>query len=317
MNKTSIEWTDYTWNPVTGCTKVSQGCKNCYAETMTTRFAKTWGVESFRQVVCHQDRLMEPLYMADKLNGKKVFVCDMSDLFHEDVPDYFICEVFESIWNRPDTIFQVLTKRPERAAAIMQEVSDRILVELPFKNVWFGVSVEDQATADQRIPHLLNVPAVLRFLSCEPLLGPINLKEICHDDFLVTDALPSHKAFTGVDWVICGGESGHKARPMHPDWARSLRDQCTAAGVPFFFKQWGEWAPNIPDGKSRLAKGAHHNGTIGSAFISEGAKEILAKVGKSKSGNFLDGKQHLEFPAIKSKSIAYEGDQGATMGTSY
>lgn len=296
MNKTSIEWTDYTWNPVTGCHKVSQGCKNCYAETMTNRFGKSWGVESFRQVLCHDDRLMEPCHMGDKLHGKKVFVCDMSDLFHEQVPVRFIADVFETIWNCPDTIFQILTKRPERALKLMDEISDRILVDLPLKNVWLGVSCEDQATADQRIPLLMKIPAAFRFLSCEPLLGPIDLTRIapflggCFAPLKPHPCTSPGKPF--IDWVICGGESGHHARPMHPDWARSLRDQCTTAGVPFFFKQWGKYLH-----ESQGADG--HGGRWISIMDSDSKAEYKYKnIGKRESGNFLDGKQHLEFPNV-------------------
>lgn len=302
MNKTSIEWTDYTWNPVTGCHKVSQGCKNCYAETLTNRFGKVWGVGSFRQVICHPDRLMEPIYMGDKLAGKKVFVCDMSDLFHDDVPVDFIADVFEHIWNCRDTTFQILTKRPARALALMEEISDRILVELPFKNVWFGVSCEDQETADERIPLLLAIDAKVRFLSCEPLLGPIDLSPY-------TDG-------GGIHWVIAGGESGRNSRPMHPDWARSLRDQCASASVPFFFKQWGEWLPNhqqraegtdspgpyLGDPMEYTADMDRYNADLKRWEIwrqkntTQLGNLFATRYGKSRAGNFLDGKQHLEFP---------------------
>lgn len=286
MNKTSIEWTDYTWNPVTGCHKVSQGCKNCYAETMTNRFAKSWGVKNFRQVVCHDDRLYEPSRYLKKITGKRVFVCDMSDLFHELVPFTFIDSVFDTIETCGEAIFQILTKRPERALEYYNwkdagnglNFKHEFNGQWPLPNVWIGVSCEDQATADQRIPLLMKIPAAFRFLSCEPLLGPIDLTRIapflggCFTPLKPHPCTSPGKPF--IDWVICGGESGHQARPMDPDWVRSLRDQCTAAGVPFFFKQWGAWAPctNHPD------------------------ETAMVKSSKADAGNLLDGKQHLEFP---------------------
>lgn len=350
MNRTTIEWTDYTWNPVTGCTKVSQGCKNCYAETMTKRFAKTWGVKSFRDVVCHPDRLMEPCYMGEKMHGKKVFVCDMSDLFHEDVPVDFIGEVFETISNCPDTIFQILTKRPDRALKLMPEISDRALLELPLPNVWIGTSCEDQATANERIPLLLHIPAAVRFLSCEPLLGPIDLTAInlvhrndgvtppsTHFDNVLTGYYYSldhknkgagHARGKKIHWVIAGGESGRNARPMHPDWVRSLRDQCAAAGVPFFFKQWGEWMPlefdaqppfrewscggpvidghgiDVIDpetggpGRYKGKRFMDAMDAITYCFEYKARQCDFLRAGKTHSKyNYLDGKQHLEFPA--------------------
>jgi protein gp37 len=284
MNKTTIEWTDYTWNPVTGCTKVSAVCKHCYAETMANRF---WGDRKFTDVHVHEDRLNEPAKNKKKWAGKKVFVCSMSDLFHEDVPYSFIMEVLSTINQTPDTVFQILTKRPARALEIynrldhslsMVQTFSRLGVLPPFPynsvrfpppNLWIGTSCEDQATANERIPLLLQIPAAARFLSCEPLLGPIDL----------TEFLPSPGGEgPGVRWVIAGGESGHGARPMHPAWARSLRDQCASANVPFFFKQWGEWLPS-PAGEGPGVR-----------------------LGKSKAGNLLDGLQHLEFPNLQIKT---------------
>lgn len=284
MNKTSIEWTDYTWNPVTGCDKVSQGCKFCYAEQMATRF---WGERKFTDVQTHPERLNEPTDMGKKLHGKKVFVCDVSDLFHDDVPFSFIYDVFVTIKWCPNTIFQIVTKRPDRAIEFYKYAE----INEPLHNVWVIVSVEDQPNADIRIPSLLQIPAVVRGLSCEPLIGPIdfhfksNCKDYSHADF----------GCPGIDdsklhWVIAGGESGNRkgVRPMHPDWVRSLRDQCKAANVPFFFKQWGAYVP-LDNLKSNISVSKHKLIGYGDGFHG-------VKLGKSKSGNLLDGQQHLNFP---------------------
>jgi protein gp37 len=308
MNKTSIEWTDFTWNPVTGCHKISPGCKNCYAETLTNRFAKTWGVESFRDVVMHDDRLAEAIKNKKKWAGKKVFVCSMSDLFHDDVPFEFIQKIFNAFYYLPTTTFQILTKRPARALEFFRWASPILCTGDPFyrpvPNVWIGVSVEDQKHADERIPLLLQIPAAVRFLSCEPLLGPIDLERI--DPEPDSSGLGATNALTGdrndfyqctkiaqpINWVIVGGESGHGARPMHPDWVRSIRDQCAAANVPFFFKQWGEWVgnQNIPN-EYRTYNCKQH------VFDAETVSAVeVWKLGKSKSGNMLDGKHHLQFP---------------------
>lgn len=280
MQKTNIEWADYVWNPVTGCTKVSQGCKNCYAETFHHRFEKTHG--KFTNVVSHADRLDQPLKVK---KGGIVFVNSMSDLFHEDVAASFIYDVYLVMQKAAHHTFLILTKRPENALIFYKHYA-QIKEALP--NVWIGVSCEDQSTADERIPLLLQIPAAVRFLSCEPLLGPI--------DFIKSIGLKygQNKTFTpahDIHWVIAGGESGHKARPMHPDWARSLRDQCAAANVPFFFKQWGEWLP------IDHADEDQYWDSVKSIEIKQGIQQYtMLKVGKSKSGALLDGKEHQQFP---------------------
>ncbi len=301
MNKTKIEWTDRTWNPVTGCTKVSQGCKNCYAERLYERFN---GPHSFKKVLTHPERLQQPLKWKQP---SKIFVNSMSDLFHEDVPFYFIDHVFMTMALCNQHIFQILTKRPERMIEYFSNHPAEILKPgfLPLKNVWLGVSVEDQATANERIPLLLQVPASIRFLSCEPLLGQIWLRSVIEQNYgkdIYTDYL------TGINWVIVGGESGPKARPMHPDWARSIRDQCKEAGVPFFFKQWGEYgAGSSTAGKNIIVANNGKTFTYPefAAIIksSEGRAEhnfsrinSMSKIGKKAAGNLLDGVQHMEFP---------------------
>lgn len=205
---TSIEWTHRTWNPVTGCTKVSQGCKHCYAERLADRF---WGDRPFTDVRIHPERLDQPVSIR---RPSMIFVNSMSDLFHSDVEERFIRQVFDVMVRCPRHTFQVLTKRSERLASLGPQ--------LPWSpNVWMGVSVESEDEI-QRIDHLRAAPAAVRFLSLEPLIGPLpelDLREI--------------------HWVIVGGESGPQARPMDAKWVRSIRRQCRLAGVPFFFKQWG------------------------------------------------------------------------------
>ncbi len=222
---TKIEWTDETWNPVTGCTKISTGCKNCYAERMAKRLAGRFGYpEAPHQfdVTLHFDRLGDPLKWRKK--PRMVFVCSMGDLFHPKVPDDFIMRVFRIMGrsNANRNIFQILTKRPERMRDWVNEyVVDYDNRPAPFKNIWLGVTAENQETADLRIPTLLDTPAAVRFVSAEPLLGPINL-----DNWAKI-----------VDWVIVGGESGNGFREMDPEWARSIKRQCAEANVPFFMKQ--------------------------------------------------------------------------------
>jgi protein gp37 len=213
MAQSKIEWTDATWNPVTGCTKISAGCKFCYAERMALRLQKM-GQGRYRngfKVTLHDDVLAKPLQWR---KPQIIFVNSMSDLFHKDIPTDFIQRVFQVMEQAHWHCFQVLTKRPERVAEIAH------LLPWPH-NVWIGTSVEDERVIE-RIDHLRPVPAVARFLSLEPLIGPLD-----------------NLNFTMVDWVIVGGESGPGARPMPAEWVRNIRDQCITQGVPFFFKQWG------------------------------------------------------------------------------
>lgn len=209
----SIEWTDATWNPVTGCTKISAGCKHCYAERMAkrlramgvVRYANGFALTLQRDVLDVPRRWRKP---------QMVFVNSMSDLFHRDVPLHFVKDVFRVMNECPMHTFQVLTKRPELAAAVAQQLTWT-------HNIWMGTSVENMLVA-HRVESLRQIPAQIRFLSLEPLIGPI----------------PKLKLH-GIDWVIVGGESGPGARPMHQSWVEQIRDRCLANGVPFFFKQWG------------------------------------------------------------------------------
>jgi protein gp37 len=211
--KSNIEWTEMTWNPVTGCTKISQGCKHCYAERMAKRLT-AMGSARYRngfEVTLHPDLLDVPRKWRQP---RVVFVNSMSDLFHEDIPDEFIARVFETMRECPQHTFQVLTKRADRLAALASKLA------WP-KNVWMGVSVEDVRVIS-RVDYLRSVPAAVRFLSLEPLIGPM-------------EKLP----LKGIAWAIVGGESGPHARPMKREWVTSILRQCRAAGVAFFFKQWG------------------------------------------------------------------------------
>lgn len=290
MNKTTIEWTDYTWNPVTGCKKVSQGCKNCYAETIANRF---WGDRKFTDVQMHPERFDQIRMNGKKWDGKKVFVCSMSDLFHPHVPFNFIADVFREFWYLPNTTFQILTKRPDIALDFFKSQANDLKFIMPMDNVWIGTSCEDQATANERIQLLLQIPAAVRFLSCEPLLGPLDIAKWLTPQWCeYTDGSRQCFQLPAINWVIAGGESGHGARPMHPDWVRSLRDQCASANVPFFFKQWGEWVDN-QNMPREYVSGNYKQHVFNDNTVS--AVEVW-KVGKSKSGNVLDGKQHLEFP---------------------
>ena len=222
---TKIEWTDETWNPVTGCTKVSAGCKNCYAERMSKRLAGRYGYpadDPFR-VTLHPDRIGWPLHWR---KPRRVFVCSMGDLFHEDVPLYFQVDVWRTMADSPQHTFQVLTKRADLMQRRLQPLSQTFGV-LP--NVWMGVTAENQETADERIPELLQIPASVRFVSCEPLLGPINIQRR-----LIYDWYPFSP---NLHWVIAGCESGSGRRHSDIGWFHSLRDQCKTKGTPFFLKQ--------------------------------------------------------------------------------
>jgi len=287
--RTKIEWADRVWNPVTGCTKVSEGCRNCYAERMALRF---WGARKFHEVLCHEEKLEEPLHW---MIPSRVFVNSMSDLFHPDVTDDFIWNVFSVMAQAEKHTFMILTKRPQRMSDFLCQWENHfpvgrnnsVLHDWPLKNVWLGVSAENQQAADERIPWLLKTPAVVRFVSVEPMLGPVNLEPYFqyppfHENYKMTWGLSEA---IGLDWVICGGETGPDARPMHPDWARGLLDQCLDAGVPFFFKHWGEWVAEYPQGLSlanRKQTYAHNR--------------TFYRVGKTIAGRMLDGREWNEFP---------------------
>ena len=340
---TGIEWTDSTWNPLRGCSKVSAGCDHCYAETMAARFSGKGlpfekvtrigmlGTHWNGNVELVEKHLLDPMKWRSIITSgpvagmgssrpRRVFVNSMSDLFHPNVPDEWIDQIFAVMALCPQHTFQVLTKRPERmreylcaygrtsaiynvATVIIGGDFSKMPVRMahhrssgdgwwPLPNVWLGVSIENQDAADERIPLLLQTPSAVRIVSCEPQLGAISLHQC---GAIVYESFPEASSCDGsdgwyeiskIDWVICGGESGPGARPMHPDWARGLRDQCAAAGVPFFFKQWGEWLPAMCDGAKTK------NG------ITLNCPDRPVRVGKKSAGSLLDGREYKAFPVV-------------------
>ena len=373
-DQTPIEWTDATWNIITGCSVVSPGCTNCYAMkwaggrlknipsrkglTVASKAGPVWN----GQVRFNTEWLTDPLRWT---RPRMIFVCAHGDLFHEGVPDEWLDQIFAVMALCPQHTFQVLTKRPERMRAYLADpirrkaALDAVEVVKPLKlydgfgqrsvcladqrrtrekwmrareslsgcflpNVWLGVSVEDQARADERIPVLLDTPAAVRWISAEPLLGPVDLQVAWHGENALDSECwgdcgwckaghpPLHncqrgkgdweKWRSGLDWVVAGGESGPGARPMHPDWARQLRDQCAEAGVPFLFKQWGSWAPTGNTVELAGGSGAPYvawpDGTIahGHAHEHGGPGLILREAGKKAAGRHLDGQLHDGFP---------------------
>lgn len=306
---TTIEWTrgddgtpGKSWNPVTGCTKISQGCKHCYAEAIAERFRGTKTFPNGFDVTLHPERLGQPLHWR---KPRRIFVNSMSDLFHEDIPADFIQSVWDVMVEADWHTYQILTKRPERMLAVVPHLRYPIgtkWMDGPAVHIWLGVSCEDQATADLRIPLLLQVPAAIRFLSCEPLLAPVSLEAFQPFTGALNNGYRAARGILGghIHWVIVGGESGPGARPMHPAWVRSIRDQCLAAGVPFFYKQWGAWAPACdheePDNHMRAID---RNGwELEYMMLSDydAGAEVMARVGKKKAGRLLDGRTWDQFP---------------------
>lgn len=313
MGKTSIEWTDASWNPVVGCTEVSPGCANCYAARLaSTRLRNTTQYKGLsilrdgrledaacaagiRDVRSHwtgevrflPERLEEPLHWR---KPRRIFVCDMGDLFHESVSWEWLDKIWLVMARAKQHTFQVLTKRATRMQEYLSDIHKPLL-----PNLWLGVSVENQHFAVQRIPDLLTTPAAVHFISAEPLLNEIRIAPYLPKPVTKHGA---ENAPAYIKWVICGGESGPGARAMHPDWARSLRDQCQAAGVPFFFKQWGEYVAPEQNVCALHSSGAHHYVSDGHVH-SEGcpnAKQFVVKVGKKAAGRLLDGREWNEFP---------------------
>ena len=235
-----IEWTEKTWNPISGCTKISDGCKNCYAEKMANRLKamNIKGYENGFAVTLHPEKLGEPL---KRKKPTMYFVCSMGDIFHEDVPFEFIDRIIETVEYSPQHTFQILTKRPE---IMKQYFEDRLLKSKKWnwilkngmpKNLWLGVTAENQEQADKRIPILLDTPAALRFVSIEPMLGAIE----------IFSRVTGELQFAGdgsIDWVIAGGETGAGARPLQCKWVKDIQEQCKVIEVPFFFKKWGKLA---------------------------------------------------------------------------
>jgi protein gp37 len=344
-DKTHIEWTDATWNPVTGCSIVSPGCTHCYAMklagTRLKHIPSRIGLTTMTKAgpVWNGTVRFNPGWLLQPISWRKprnIFVCAHGDLFHEDVPDEWIDKVFAVMAMSPHHTFQVLTKRSARMRSYLQQQTapgrqwafvashgdspetraamGRLGAPLP--NVWLGVSTERQKEANERIPDLLATPAAVRFISAEPLLGPLDLTKIMRqargDDWAYCDnaltGFHAHKCGGShgpkLDWIIVGGESGDKARSMHPQWARDLRDQCAKADMldRFFFKQWGQWAPSTPEqaasnprsgwqaiaGHPHVAKAHELYPDAGAAFVEH--------MTKSKAGRLLDGVEHNGMP---------------------
>lgn len=355
-DKSKIEWTDATWNPIRGCSRVSEGCRNCYAEKVAARFSgegqpyaglarrTSDGGRWTSEVSFIEKHLEDPLRWK---KPRRIFVNSMSDLFHDGVSNEQIAAVFGVMLGASWHTFQILTKRPQRMLEWFKWIdSDENYYPLELienaalkyvdgchlgadtgrwslPNVWLGVSVENQQTADERIPLLLQTPAAVRWLSCEPLLNklvlPFDLIETTPDDgkpfYLHDKSCPSYCDFAcgseikgGIDWVVVGGESGAGARPMHPAWVRSLRDQCVSANVPFFFKQWGEYGMFQQGNKETMASITHDGiSTVRTeqprSFDMFGTKDVpplatMYRVGKKLAGRTLDGQIWDEYPEV-------------------
>ncbi|MBB3979097.1 protein gp37 [Rhizobium azooxidifex] len=310
-DNTEIEWTDATWNPITGCSVVSPGCTNCYAMKLAgtrlkhipsraglTRDSKAGPVWT-GEVRFNHEWLDQPLRWR---RPRMIFVCAHGDLFAEGVPDAWIDQVFAVMSQAPQHTFQVLTKRPERMREYLtrSQLGHQLVAALiqfafsvpepgrwphmPLPNVWLGVSVEDQKRANGRIPVLLDTPAAIRWISAEPLLGSLDVAwalslnplDIAAGLLARGHFAPGLEKIRHLDWVVVGGESGHAARPMQPEWAESLRDQCAAAGVPFLFKQWGS-----------------HKQT------SDCNGRYMIPATKKEAGRLLDGIEHNGFPEVR------------------
>ena len=331
MSTTKIEWAEKSWNPITGCTKVSEGCKNCYAERMAKRLAGRYGYpkdDPFR-VTFHPDRLDQPLRWK---KPSTIFVCSMSDLFHEDVNPKDIDAVFDVMAEAKQHQFILLTKRPqnikEKLYGITEEWPCRELGGGDYlPNVFLGVTVENQ-DAMWRVGELLKIPAAGYWISAEPMLGPLDIRDALHgypepyggEQYLVTREMAMDAGdlrlegqpyqFGEPNWqqtcpplsgVVLGGESGPGARPMHPDWARGVRDQCADSGVPFMFKQWGAWAPCYEASEGWWCLSQHTGNEI-AARIPNNTKILenkwdescVSRVGAKRAGRLLGGREHNE-----------------------
>jgi protein gp37 len=321
-----IEWTDHTFNPWTGCEKVSPACAGCYAEAWAKRAGhpELWKGKRRRTTEAYWRQPLKWDRVAAAAGRRaRVFCASLADVFDNVVPASWRSDLFRLIRNTPHLDWLLLTKRIGNAARMIEQamrdggVGDHFRPDIPWQNVWLGATICNQEEAERDIPKLLATPARVRFLSIEPMLGPIDLRRflepLCYAGSIpvpgggrMCPRCQGHRSRGGclqVDWVIVGGESGPGARPMHPDWARSLRDQCAAAGVPFLFKQWGEWAPRGPeemgypvvDGVPRMR--LTELGENGSDLGAEGESHVwMNRAGKARAGRALDGVTHDGFP---------------------
>jgi protein gp37 len=335
-------WWDKTWSPTTGCTPVSPGCAHCWAKRMANRLKGRYGypVDDPFAATPHPDRLAKPLHWR---KPRRIAVNLMGDLFHEAIPSEFIAAVFGVMAACPQHKFMVLTKQAQRALRWFEwaarqwpdpwrvgdiypaeclmthseihgvDFPNRVVAhgDWPFPNVSFGVTVEDQKRADERIPSLLQIPAAVRFLSVEPMLGELDVR--CwltapyspHSQPGPSPTGEEDSLSNSLDQVICGGESGPKARPMHPAWVLSLRDQCAATQTPFLFKQWGEWAPwhttSLKDGMERCVDSTKRRVNVAFDGRTGGNPHVpgeytMYRLGKHAAGRELDGRIHDEYP---------------------
>jgi len=314
-----IEWTTHTFNPWIGCTKVSPGCAHCYAEArMDHRFGQVkWGPSQPRRRTSAANWRLPVRWnkeAAGAAERPRVFCASLADVFDSEGPADARADLFALIEATPNLDWLLLTKRPENILAMVPE-SWRTAWPV---HAWIGTTVEDQKRADERIPHLLTIPARVRFLSCEPLLGAVDLLTAA---FI---GAGSFGAMEGIQWVIAGGESGTDARPMHPAWARDLRDQCARAGVPYLFKQWGEWAPLNDGPGADLDMGRYGRPATSTGFFdycdrwngpgvpqgerigdlgpnermrANSFRQTMGHVGKHAAGRLLDGVQHDGYPS--------------------
>jgi protein gp37 len=308
-DKSKIEWTDATWNPVRGCTVVSEGCRNCYAMQVAARFngqgqayedlayRNDSGAHWTGKVKLIDEHLQDPLRWK---RPRRIFVNSMSDLFHESIPDEWIERIFQVMFTANHHIFQVLTKRPERMLDWISRSA--FLSNDPLPNVWLGISAEDETTFLKRAPLLIKTPAAVKWLSLEPLLGPMNFEAFSTFFYTGWTEAPFDDV---IDWVVVGGESGARARPMHPDWARYVRDKCVEANVPFFFKQWGEWDGggvfgsecDDPCGRDvKALPGGALTGTDWEPGSHLKGSQTIHRVGKKAAGRLLDGREWNEYP---------------------
>lgn len=312
MSSTKIEWADKVWNPVVGCSKISAGCDNCYAERMAARLGNMSvpGYPETVKPVSGPKGGHGPLEWSGRVSlrrevlekpwewkqGRRIFVYSMGDLFHENVPDKWIDRVFGVIQANPQHKFILLTKRPQRMADYINRVFAARVFDLDFwmSNVWAGVTIENQAALQNRLPYLWEIPAAVRFVSAEPMLENLDFGALTIDDLPCSLRLNGRPLWSViVNWVICGGESGPGARPINPAWVYGLRDQCMDAGVPFFFKQWGEWCPpeEFQSGDTAYADfcGRYE-------IYCFDADNGVSRVGKKRAGRLLDGVTWNELP---------------------
>ena len=317
---TGIDYVDETENFITGCTKVSPGCKNCYAETQTVSLWKRFKQEKYRhgfnKVVEHRDLLSSISFVK---KPTRYMINSMSDTFHPDVSFNFLYKLFEKFIFYPWNTFVIVTKRAERASMVMDNIwlhlsRNHPSLDFPLKNVWLIVTTENQEMFNQRIPFLLKTPVAIRGLSIEPMLGPMDIRRafnsgcpLCCGSGEWPVAIKCTKCggsgkWHKIDWVIVGGESGSKGRPMHPDWPASIQKQCQDAGIAYFFKQWGEWGhyvvPNPKKCRIVCNNGESHSYLkIGDIELDESLNPfVMCKIGKKKSGNILNGKTYSELP---------------------